>query len=254
MYSTEDSLLVRRIALPTSTTDKDSSVVAAVLSDSSPEHVLVAAADGNIWFINWTSGEGSEVPLMNCGHEIFDVAVESVELGGSTREVLLVLQKQESSKAQIVAYDDIALASAEGTLLHTIDGSPQQLRAAASARVVVVAAGTALHIGLLKNKSKNVAAISDFQYRFYSFNLPDLVASLDIQTVTRPTKKGGIELQQVDIAIGGARGAIYIYADISNKLPFESSQPKAGFIHARKFHWHRRAVHAVKWSSDGNGP
>lgn len=228
--------------------------MAAFLSDSSPEHLLVAAADGNIWFINWTSGEGSEAPLTNCGHEILDVAVESVGLGGSTKEVLLVLQKHESSKAQVVAYDDTTLASAQGTLLHTIDGSPHLLRAAASARVIVVAASTTLHIGFLKNKSKNIASINDFEYRFYSFNLPDLVASLDIQIATRTTKKGGMELQQVDLAIGGARGAIYIYADIANRLPIECSQSKAGFIHPRKYHWHRRAVHAVKWSSDGNEP
>ena len=245
---------MRRIALPMTRTEDETEmssahIVAASLSKCSPDYVWVASSDGRIWHINWTSGAGAENPHSVEAKKVLDVAVEAVEVNGSKVDVLLVLQRLTKSSAQILAYDSKALSRKTGKLLHTYDESPQLLRAAAGGRVIIAAAKETLHIGLLKTKKIN--SLGDLTYRFHSFDLPDIISCLDIRASIRPTKKGGEELHSVDVVVGCARGAIYMYADLANKFPADGSPPKVGSIQPRKYHWHRRAVHSVKWSEDG---
>ncbi|KAK4039839.1 WD40-repeat-containing domain protein [Parachaetomium inaequale] len=256
VYSTEDSLLVRRIALPLTRTDGENEfvsahIVAAVLSKCDTDYVWVACSDGRIWHINWTSGSGADTPFRIEAKKVLDVTVDAVELGGKSEDVLLVLQRLTKGSAQVVAYNTKALSARTGKLVHTYDESPQLLRSVAGGRCVVAAAKGTLHIGLLK--AKKPASLDDLAYRFHCFDVPDVVSCLDIRHTLRTTKKGGFELQSVDLAVGCARGAIYVYHDLLSKLPGEGSgSSKAGMIQPKKYHWHRRAVHSVKWSLDGN--
>lgn len=255
VYSTDDSLLVRRIPLPVSGTEDAGDAVAVhivstSLSKCDPDYIWVACSDGRIWYINWTSGEGVDTPFRVEAKKVLDVAVDSVEINGAEEDLLLVLQRLTYSSAQIVAYNTRALSTSTGKLIHTYDESPQSLRSAAGSRLIVATAKEAVHIGLLK--AKKLASFDDLAYRFHSFDIPDIVSCFDIRYTTRTTKKGAIELQAVDVVIGGARGAIYVYEDLLPKLPGEgSASQKAGVIQPRKYHWHRRAVHSVKWSADG---
>ncbi|KAL1842542.1 hypothetical protein VTJ49DRAFT_5018 [Mycothermus thermophilus] len=256
VYSTEDSLLVRRIPLPVSGTEDAGEAVAVHIVSSSlskcdPDYIWVACSDGRIWYLNWTSGEGADTPFRIEAKKVLDVTVDAVEINGAQEDVLLVLQKLTRSSAQIVAYNSRALSTASGKLLHTYDENPQYLRSAAGGRLIVATAKEAVHIGLLK--SKKLVSLDDLAYRFHSFDVPDIVSSFDVRHTTRTTKKGTLEIQAVDVAVGGARGAIYVYQDLLSKLPGESSASlKAGTVQPRKYHWHRRAVHSVKWSADGN--
>ncbi|KAK0731423.1 hypothetical protein B0H67DRAFT_597313 [Lasiosphaeris hirsuta] len=257
VYSTVDSLLVRRIALPLTTLESGANlsavhIVASALSQNSPDHVWVASTDGRIWYINWTSGAGVDTPFTIDTRKLLGMVVESVKFSETTKDILIVLQRLTVSTAQIVAYDDKALSAGEGQLLHTCDEAPQLVRSAANGKLIIAAAKTTLHLGLLK-KRKATSSLDSLEYRFYSFNAPDLIACMDIRATTQTTKKGGIELDQVDLVVGGARGAIYLYSDLVSKLPADGSSPwKSGSIQPRKSHWHRKAVHSVKWSADGN--
>ncbi|KAK4451772.1 WD40-repeat-containing domain protein [Podospora aff. communis PSN243] len=249
VYTTEDSLLVRRIPLPM-TGDGDF-IVSAVLSKASPEHVWVGSNRGRVWHINWTTGAGADTPYEINKH-ILDMDVHSVEYGDVTKDVLLVLQVAEATSATIAAYNEENLSKKEGTLLYTFEEKPRLLRSAANGKVIVATSGSTFHIGLLRHRKKN-ADSPEPEYRFYSFGTADLVASLDIRPTLRTTKKGATELQQVDVIIGGARGGIYLYSDIAAKLTVEGhGTVKAAAIQPRKYHWHRKAVHSVKWSADGN--
>ncbi|KAK4105726.1 WD40 repeat-like protein [Parathielavia hyrcaniae] len=256
VYSTEDSLLVRRIALPVTRTDDATELVAthivsAVLSKCDTDYLWVACSDGRIWHINWTSGAGAGNPFRIEAKKVLDVAVDVMEIGGQSDDVLLVLKRLTKSSAQIVAYNVKALSTKSGKLLHTYDESPQLLRSAAEGRLIVAAAKETVHIGLLK--VRKLSSLDDLAYRFHCFNVPDLVTSLDIRHTLRAAKKGGFDLQSVDLAVGCARGAIYVYHDLLPKLPGEACGPsRAGLIQPKKYHWHRRAAHAVKWSQDGN--
>ncbi|AEO53371.1 hypothetical protein MYCTH_2294587 [Thermothelomyces thermophilus ATCC 42464] len=256
VYSTEDSLLVRRIALPIPGSDGENElvsthIVASVLSKCDTDYVWVACSDGRIWYLNWTSGSGVDAPFKVEAKKVLDMTVDAVELGGKAEDVVLVLQKLTYSSAQIFAYNTKALSAGRGTLLHTYDESPQLLQSVAGGRLIVAAAKETLHIGQLK--PKKLASLDDLVYRFVCFDVPDIVSCLNVRHTVRTTKKGGIEIQSVDLVIGGARGGIYVYHDILSKLPGEgSASSKAGLIQPRKYHWHRRAVHSVKWSEDGN--
>jgi NET1-associated nuclear protein 1 (U3 small nucleolar RNA-associated protein 17) len=255
VYSTEDSLLVRRIALPVTGTDDTTEfvathIVSSVLSTCDADYLWVACSDGRIWHINWTSGAGVDTPFRIEAKKVLDVAVDAVEIGGKSEDVLLVLKRLTKSSAQIVAYNTKALSTGIGKLLHTYDESPQLLRSAAEGRLIVAAAKETLHIGALK--AKKLASLDDLTYRFHCFDVPDIVTCLDIRPTLRTTKKGGLELQSVDLAVGCARGAIHVYHDVLSKLPGEgSASSRAGIIQPKKYHWHRRAVHSVKWSQDG---
>ncbi|KAJ4297040.1 NET1-associated nuclear protein 1 [Collariella sp. IMI 366227] len=256
VYSTEDSLLVRRIALPVANADDTTDlvsmhIVSAVLSKSNPDYIWVACSDGRIWHLDWTSGAGAETPFTVDAKKVLDVAVDELEIGGKTEDVLFVLKRLTSSSAQVVVYNRKALEAKAGKLVHTYDESPQALRSVVGGRLIVAAAKESLHVGLLK--TKKAASLDDLTYRFHSFDVPDIVTCLDIRATTRTTKKGGLEIQSVDVALGCARGAIYVYHDLLSKLLGEGSgAPKGGLIQPRKYHWHRRAVHSVKWSQDGN--
>ncbi|KAL2165307.1 hypothetical protein VTH06DRAFT_604 [Thermothelomyces fergusii] len=256
VYSTEDSLLVRRIALPIPGSDGENElvsahIVASVLSKCDTDYVWVACSDGRIWYINWTSGSGVDAPFKIEAKKVLDMAVDAVEIGGRAEDVVLVLQKLTYSSAQIFAYNAKALSAGRGKLLHTYDEGPQLLQSVAGGRLIVAAAKETLHVGQLK--PKKLVSLDDLVYRFVCFDVADIVSCLDVRHTVRTTKKGSIELQSVDLVIGGARGGIYVYQDILSKLPGEgSTSSKAGLIQPRKYHWHRRAVHSVKWSEDGN--
>jgi NET1-associated nuclear protein 1 (U3 small nucleolar RNA-associated protein 17) len=250
VYTTEDSLLVRRIPLPVTRLGDGDFIVSAVLSKTSPDHVWVGSNDGRVWHINWTTGAGADTPY-ETNKYILDMDVQSMEYRDAAKDVLLVLQMAGATPATIVAYDEEGLSKNEGTLLYTFEEKPKLLQSAANGKVTVATSGSTLHIGLLRHRKKG-ADSPELEYRFYSFGVPDLVASLDIRPTLRTTKKGATELQQVDVIIGGARGGIYLYSDISAKLAAEGhGTVKAAAIQPRKYHWHRKAVHSVKWSADG---
>lgn len=254
IYSTEDSLLVRRIALPVVRTNDSTElvsthIVSSVLSKCSPEYIWVACSDGRIWHINWASGTGADSPFTVGTKKLLDMTVDAVDIGGKAEDIVLVLKRLTKSSAQIFAYDTKALSTNNGKLLHTYDESPQLLRSAAGGRLIIAAARETLHIGLLK--TKKAPSLDSLAYRFHSFDVPDIISCLDIRSKIRTSKKGVVELQQVDLAIGCARGAIYVYGDVLSQLPGDGPNSKAGPIQPKKYHWHRRAVHSVKWSEDG---
>ena len=250
MYSTADSLLVRRIELPVTNSENGGYITAAVLSRTSTDHIWVASTDGQIWNIDWKTGAGADTPLA-IDAKILDMTLDLVELKGGKVDILLVLQQLDGSRAQLVAYDHNALATKSGKLLHTLEGTTGLVRSTAGGQFVAAATGATLHMGMLRKSSGDAhTTLATLAYRFYSFEAPDLIACLDLQASTRITKKGREELQQVDLVLGGARGAIYLYSDIASKVG-EGSNSKAGVIQPRKQHWHRNAVHSVKWSLDG---
>ncbi|KAK0617998.1 WD40-repeat-containing domain protein [Bombardia bombarda] len=258
VYSNENSLLVRRIAIPVTRLDDGAEtmsahVVSTVLSKSSPEFVWVACSDGRIWHINWINGKGADAHFTLDTKRVLDMTVEAVEFGDAAEDVLLILQRLTKASGQVVAYDSKALATKRGKLLHTYDESPQMLRSAVGGQLIVAAAKEALHVGILKTKSKTPTSVSDLEYRFHSFGVADIITCLDIRPTVQTTKKGATMVNSLDLVVGCARGAIYLYSDVLGKLPSGESIPtKAAQIQPRKYHWHRRAVHSVKWSEDGN--
>ncbi|KAK4202487.1 putative U3 small nucleolar RNA-associated protein 17 [Triangularia verruculosa] len=245
VFSTESSLPIRRIPIPLTETDDENAttpahIVATSLSMTAREYIWVASSDGRIWNINWRLGTGSDTPFTTDPDTLVDMSVNAIEIGSSKIDVLLALQKTTATSAQIAAYtrESLLEGKGKGLLLHSFDESPQMLRFAAAGRLIVAAAKSTLHIGKLR--TNKITSLDTLQFDFHSFDLPDIISCLDV----RPTWKDK-KLGKADVVVGCARGAIYLYNDILSGLSDRSLQP-------RKLHWHRRAVHSVKWSKDGN--
>ena len=252
VYTTVDSLLVRRITLPTSNetghSPKGQHIVSTVLSKQSPNELWVATSDGRVFCIDWTTGSGADAPYQLT--TILDMTVDSIQVGKTTEDVLLVLEKTGISGGRVRAYNRDTLKSGTGTLLYNCSEFPHLIRSANNASVIVVAGKDSIHVGSRTGKA------ADLEYGFFSFTVDDIVTAVDVRCLARPTKKQASGQQPVDLAVGCARGKIFLYYDVVARSPVAGpATPRKGTaIHPVKKHWHRRAVHSVKWSHDGEDP
>ena len=101
VYSTADSLLVRRIELPVTNSENGGYITAAVLSRSSTDHIWIASTDGRVWNIDWKTGAGAETPLA-INATILDMTLDLVELKDGKTDILLVLQALDATDRKSV--------------------------------------------------------------------------------------------------------------------------------------------------------
>ncbi|CAN8101393.1 unnamed protein product [Discula destructiva] len=252
VYSVADSLLVRRVALPVVGANNGAPyLVASALSQVSPNLVWLAASDGRIWRVDWTTGSGAADCFRTKAGVIHDMTVGVVKLNKTLKDVLFVSESLGKS-TKIVAYDLSDLANPISHNLQTEPGKVDILRVANGGSVLVAAAGRTLLVGSLKQKG--FSSVEDLVYEFYSVELTDEITCLSVRAAQKKSgsrKKAAHDFDQsfIDVAAGCARGAILLYADLLSQLQGKS---KNGLDAPKKQHWHRKAVHSVAWSTDGN--
>lgn len=178
------------------------------------------------------------------------MALGTVTLNKTPSDILFVSESLKSSM-KIVAYDPSDLASPKSQVLQTESGRVNLLRTANGGGTLVAAAGNTLVVGALKQNS--LRSVEDLVYDFYSLNTTDEISCLSIRHAAKKSgskKKASHDLGDLgfDLAIGCARGAIFVYADLLTQL---QSKAKRGLDVPKKQHWHRKAVHSVAWSNDG---
>ena len=246
---------MRRITLPLSVEtghgSKGQHIVSAVLSRDSPNELWVATSDGRIFCIDWTDGSGADKPYQLT--TILDMTVDSIQVGKATEDVLLVLEKTGISGGRVRAYNREALRSGNGALLYNCTEFPHLIRSANNASVIIVAGKDRIHVGSLSSKAAKGRSFADLAYGFFSFTVDDMITTLDVRCLARTTKKQSSTPQAVDLAVGCARGKIFLYYDVVARSPVAGpATPRKGTsLQPVKRHWHRRAVHSVKWSRDG---
>ncbi|KAH8883881.1 WD40 repeat-like protein [Thozetella sp. PMI_491] len=257
IYSTNDSLLVRRISLPVTESPETTeftgaSIVATQLSKASPDLVWVACSDGRIWKINWTTGDGVDTPFTVDTKRLIDLMVDHITVKDKLTEVLFVLEKNGKKSGRIVAYDVDSLASKTGKTVHAYEDSPHLLRTALNGRLIAATASQAVHLGYLTTESRNIKTLADLEYQFVSFDVDDIITCLDIRCPAEGRKQKTALQRPVEMAIGFARGKILLFSDVLSTLPGKEKSASKKPPRPRKYHWHRRAVHSLKWSQDGN--
>ena len=229
------------------------------LSRKSPKHLWVACSDGRVFHVDWTQNHGAKESFQTSSKTAHALAIAALHTPKEGGEVLIVSESDKSNKLDVVAYQPNQKQSVGSKTLLSLKKQGDGLRILETSEDGMYLVG-ALHERLFLG---TVAASADnfeqLRYEFYSFDAPDLLTSIDIRAIARPTligkKKNTTKstIPVVDVIAGGARGAIYRYHDALIRLQSlekENNGPKE-MLQAQNYHWHRKAVHAVKWSRDG---
>lgn len=164
---------------------------------------------------------------------------------------ILYVSESIKNNYRIVAYDPSDLAHPTSQVLQNQPGKTSILRTTNGGSILTAVAGNTLMVGALQQKS--IGSVEDLAYDFYSINTTDEVSCLSVRLAQKKTsskKKASQEPRDpvVDIAVGGVRGAIYIYSDLLSQLRAKSRKE---LEIPQKQHWHERAVHSLAWSPDG---
>ncbi|PNY29224.1 U3 small nucleolar RNA-associated protein 17 [Tolypocladium capitatum] len=267
IYSAADSLLVRRIPISTLDTSAPqgstpTNIVATRLSTQNPDFVWVACSDGQIYHVNWTHSAKVLPAFQTDSGTAKAMVVVPAEGQKEEREAILVAESDKPNRMEVNAYQGITSSKPKVRfssilVLKKTGSGLQLLEASANGRILIGAFHDRLFLGVASQGGAD--ELDGLRYEFFSFDAPDLIATLDLRIYTRPVSTGGSRKTQVgtdtvvDIVAGGARGGIYIYRDALSRVQVVGNPQfvKDG-IQVQKFHWHRKAVHSVKWSRDGN--
>ncbi|KAI0837605.1 sporulation protein [Hypoxylon sp. FL0890] len=256
IYSAAESLLIRKIPLPRIEVENSTSrIVSIQLSPSSQNHVWVASSAGYIWLIDWTNGNGSETPIrFKCGI-LCDMFVERMQIGADLRDVPLV-SIERNREWQIVACDVRESELKEFKAILSQRMPIFDLQSVRNGYALIASAERDLLFGILK--SRVVKAVTQLQYEFFTLDVNDEIACLDVRAtdrihLNRKTQVEAGDEPVVDVVVGCARGAVLFYNDLLPQFRWlQSPKGHRSSLQPRKYHWHRKAVHAVKWSRDGH--
>ncbi|KAI0549580.1 WD40-repeat-containing domain protein [Xylaria curta] len=256
VYSAPESLLLRKIQLPLARIDGRRDQIAAVCpSATSPNLLWVASHGGSIWLIDWTTGTGSEAHITLECDRLHDMFVDSVAIDNDARDVLYVSAKKEQTW-HIIAHDvrDFELVGSKTIFSYT--STIGDLRVARLGYTFAAYAERTIILGYRKQEA--ALSFEDLAYEVMTLDASDEITCLDLQVtnrvhLNRKSQREASDAPVIDLVIGCARGAVFIYNDLLPQIR-RLNTPKARHhaLQPRKYHWHRKAVHAVKWSRDGN--
>lgn len=266
IYSAADSLLVRRIPISTLDTSAPqgstpANIAATRLSTQDPEFVWVACSDGQIYHVNWTHSAEISPAFQTDSRTAKAMVVVPAQGQNNKEETILVVESDKPNRMEVNAYQGLTSSRPKvrfnSILALKKPGSGLQLlEASADGQVLIGAFHDRLFLGVASQSGADEP--DKLQYEFFSFDTPDLITTLDLRIYKRSVSTSSARKTQVgsdtvvDIIAGGARGGIYVYHDALSRVQAEGKPQfvKDG-IQVQKFHWHRKAVHSVKWSRDG---
>ncbi|KAI1364384.1 hypothetical protein F5Y08DRAFT_214799 [Xylaria arbuscula] len=256
VYSARDSLLLRKIELACPRIDGRQDQIAAICpSATAPKHVWVASYSGLVWLINWETGSGSEKNFSVGCDRLYDMHVDSVQFDNGSRDVLYISAKKGAAWC-ILACDIQKHKILASTPIFSFTAPIENLRVAHSGYIFAAYADRTIIIG--SRTHQTIQALDSLSYEVVTFDASDDITSLDIRVsnrvhLNRKSQREASDTPVIDLAVGCARGAVFAYSDLLPEIRLLNS-PKARHhaLQPRKYHWHRKAIHSVKWSRDGN--
>jgi NET1-associated nuclear protein 1 (U3 small nucleolar RNA-associated protein 17) len=189
------------------------------------------------------------------------MTVASMLSADRRRDVVFTTESRKDGGWRITANELAPPNGSIKTVARTIYSSTQKvnfLKTAREGSVVAAASGKRILLGVLR--SQEYDTIDKIRYEFRVFGSTDLISSLDLRAHERqkvPNTKAAApkRMPVVNIVVGDVKGAIFLHHDLWLNLG-ESKKTEhtkmAGIrLMPQKLHWHRQAVHTVKWSLDG---
>lgn len=262
VYSTANSLLTRSIKLKlNAAASPPPRIITFCLSPTNSHILWVACSDGSIYSIDWTSGAGAEqywgISSTGCVH----MTAASMESAERRRDVIFTTEARKDGGFRITANELAPPNSTVKTVARTIYTSNQRIQFLKSARegsIVVAASGNKILVGRLR--STEYDTIDKIKYEFRVFESADAIKCLDMRVTNRSDAEGlkkSNPLRKtpvVDLVVGDVRGVMFLHNDLLAKVFSPAEGALAVNLSPRKLHWHRQAVHTVKWSLDGTHP
>ncbi|CZR55131.1 related to small nucleolar ribonucleoprotein [Phialocephala subalpina] len=259
VYSTSNSLLTRSIKV---NLENSARIVAYSLSSTNSDLLWIACSNGIVFSVNWTSGAGADQHWVTSSTGCNYMTVASMESAARRRDVVFTTEIRKSGGFRITA-NELPLPPTQPST-RTIYTSPyriEYLQAAQEGSVIVAVSGNKILLGRLK--STDYDSIDKMRYEFRIFESIDAIKSLNMRVYNRSgTELEGLKKSSalkkmpiVDLVVGDVRGVVFLHNDLLAKLFIQSqdgSLPSGISLTPRKLHWHRQAVHTVKWSLDGN--
>ncbi|KAI3322715.1 WD40 repeat-like protein [Xylariaceae sp. AK1471] len=256
IYSTSESLLLRKIQLSLARIDGRRDQIAAVCpSTTSPNLLWVASYGGSIWVIDWITGTGSEVHITLDCDRLHDMFVDSVKIGSDFQDVLYVSARKDQIW-HVTAYEIRDLVLLQSRLIFSHTSAIENLRVGHFGHTFAAYAERNIILGTRKNDIPS--AFEDLGYDVITLDASDEITCLDIQVtarvhLNRRSQREASDVPVIDLVIGCARGAVFAYNDLLPQIRLlNNSKTRHHALQPRKYHWHRKSVHAVKWSRDGN--
>lgn len=256
VYSATESLLIRKIPLLKLNAEvAGEQIISTRLSPTSPNIIWVASSAGRLWAIDWTNGtRNGAICKLECGL-LCGMSVERVQFKKGFQDIVLT-SIEHRGRWQIVACDvrDSKLKSFKSLL--TQSKPVLNLSFVRSGYAIAGSADRNILLGILRNST--IKGFQDLEYEFFTLDCSDEIVCLDVRATNRvhlnlkSQAEAGDE-PVVEIAVGCARGAIYFYNDLLPRLrSLQNGKGHKNSLQPRKYHWHRKAVHDIKWSRDGN--
>lgn len=257
VYTASDSLLLRRITI--GAVNSSATIAATKLSLKNPEYIWVACSDGYIYYVNWTKTDETHQFFQTISGTAKAITVTTTNAADAETDVVVVAESSSANQMELTAYGGDIISSPLSKSILAVERPGNGLHLIESSQdgsVLVGAFNDSLFLGVASQEQPT--SFEQLQYDFFSFNVPDLITTLDFRSYSTSALSGNKSKGQrdsdkvVDVIVGGARGAIYLYHDVLSRSQAlgKSNSAKDG-IQAQKFHWHRKAVHSVKWSRDG---
>lgn len=263
VYSTSNSLLTRSIKLKLgNSTGSLPRIIAFSLSPSRSNILWVACSDGNIFSIDWTTGLGGDQSWCIASAGCVHMTVASMESSGRRRDVVFLTDIRNGDGAFRVTANELHSPESgipnDARTIYTSTEPISLMRTAREGSVLVGSSGKRMIVGRLKSTEYNT--MKHIRYEFRMVESTEVIKSLDLRVSNRSAieaeglKKSLKKTPVVDVVVGDVRGVLYLHNDIQLKLFSQSpdSSLSSGLsLTPRKLHWHRQAVHTVKWSLDG---
>lgn len=257
IYSTSTSLLVRLLAI-----GYHSSISGYAFSTTHHNILYVSTFSGLIYKWNWI--EGKKIARWDISSQIANLGTAASTMTESDEDIVYTIDKK--GKWTITAHKLMAGDQASKTQLVTLYRSPQPisgLRVVEGGRALIATSENLLMIGVI-NGSDRTSLIST-TYVWRQVTLPEWITCFDVRVAFNAVQSIGANSEKlksrnssfrssIEIVAGGAKGEIYIYKDLLEKLIQKERLDKTGRavdLAASLQHWHREAVSTVKWSLDG---
>jgi NET1-associated nuclear protein 1 (U3 small nucleolar RNA-associated protein 17) len=261
VYSTSNSLLNRSIELSIKKSKVSLvHIVDYVLSPSDPNIIWAACSDGSLYKVDWASGERSEKAWKTPSKNILRITVASLDSAEQGQDVLFTAEEHDG-EWRISAHELSTLGTtttSRSRVIYKSTQSIQIIKATDEGAIIVAASEERVLLGSLR--SADFGSIDRIRYEFRVFESTDYISSLDVRVFKRssaPIEAASRvdKVKVVDVVVGNVKGSIFVHNDLlRNLLDSERSRTDVENpinLTPRKLHWHRKAVHSVKWSLDG---